>query len=116
MTSEVRAVARWRPTPLLMTAVAMQVAAVAFYGLKAVEPHVSPVWGWLPGIVITVLTAISCRHAAATPRLDAVSARLLRSIGTVAILVGLGTAGDARESITAPARVTLQQHDPITSL
>jgi diguanylate cyclase (GGDEF)-like protein len=116
MTSEAHPVARWQPTPLLMTAAVLQVAAVVVYAINARHQHVGPIWGWLPGIVMTGLTAIACRHAAGTPRLDEVPARLLRSIGTVAVLVGMGTVGDARQSVIDPLRVTQQQHDAPTSL
>ena len=116
MTSEAGPVARWRPTPLLVTAALMQVTAVVLYVIGARHQHLGALWGWLPGIVITGLTAVACRHAAATSGVGHVPARLLRSIGTVSVLVGLGTIGDARQSVVHPMRVTQQEHDPVTSL
>jgi diguanylate cyclase (GGDEF)-like protein len=116
MTDDDRPVERLRPTPLLVTAGVMQVLAVALFAINASRPHIGVLWGWLPGIAISVLTAIACKYAAGSPGMDAVPARLWRSIGWVCFLVGLGTLGDARESIVAPLRVTQQQHDVPTSI
>jgi diguanylate cyclase (GGDEF)-like protein len=116
VTSDQRPVERLRPTPLLVTAMVMQLAAIALFAVNASHQLIGVVWGWLPGIVITGLSGVACRHAADAPGLDVVAARLWRSIGLVSILVGLGTVGDARQSVVHPERVTQQQHDLPTSL
>ncbi len=114
--SETRPVERLRPTPLLTAAALMQTAAIVLYAVNATHRQISPFWGWLPAICITFLTAFACWHAARTDGLAPVPARLWRSITLVLVLVGLGTAGDARQSVLDPLRVTQQQHDLPTSI
>jgi diguanylate cyclase (GGDEF)-like protein len=115
MTSDDRAVERLRPTPLLMTAAVMQLLAIALFAVNSGDRHISVLWGWLPGIVISGLTALAARRAARAG-LEPIAARLWRSIGWVALLTGLGTVGDAHESLSHPLRVTQQQHDLPTSI
>ncbi|MCY1142109.1 bifunctional diguanylate cyclase/phosphodiesterase [Actinoplanes sp. Pm04-4] len=111
-----RPVARLRPTPLLATAVLMQVTAIVLYAVNATQPRFSPAWGWLPGIVMMVVTAIACWQTAGTAGLDRVAARLWRSIAWCSALVALGSIGDARQSLLDPERVSQQQHDLPTSI
>ncbi len=108
--------ARLRPTPLLVTGAVLQVLAIVLYAINAAHQHFGPAWGWLPGVFISIVTAITCVQTARTPGLDKVAARLWRSIAWCAGLVALGTAGDARLSMIDPPRVTEQQHDLPTSL
>ncbi|MGX6608384.1 putative bifunctional diguanylate cyclase/phosphodiesterase [Micromonosporaceae bacterium Da 78-11] len=116
MTSVVRQVERLRPTPLLVTAAIMQILAIILYAVNAEHQRISLIWGWLPAIVISALTVLATRHAASTSGLPPTAARLWRSIGWVALLTGLGTVGDARQSLVDPLRVTQQQHDVPTSI
>jgi Trk-type K+ transport system membrane component len=116
VSSETRPVERLRLTPLLTAAAVMQLAAIVLYAVNATHQQFSPFWGWLPAISITFLTAFSCWHAARTAGLAPVPARLWRSITLVLVLVGLGTIGDARQSVVDPLRITQQQHDLPTSI
>ncbi|MCO8273071.1 bifunctional diguanylate cyclase/phosphodiesterase [Actinoplanes sp. TRM 88003] len=111
-----RSVARLRLTPLLATAVLMQVTAIVLYAVNLAQPPFGPAWGWLPGIVLMGVTAVACWQTAGTPGLDRVAVRLWRSIAICAALVGLGTIGDARQSLVDPERVNQQQHDLPTSI
>jgi diguanylate cyclase (GGDEF)-like protein len=116
MTSDEHPVERLRPTPLLVTAAVMQLVAVVLYAVNGPHQHFSLFWGWTPAIVISGLTAVAARRAAGVPGLEAPQARLWRSIGWVALLTGLGTLGDARQSVLDPLRVSQQQHDVPTSI
>ena len=116
MTSEKRPVDRLRPTPLLMAAAVMQLSAIVLYAVNASEQRISPLWGWVPGVVLTGLTALACRNAAVTTGMDPVAARLWRTISLATVLIALGTVGDARMSVVEPARVTQQQHDVASSV
>ena len=111
-----RQVGRLRPTPLLATAAVMQVAAIVLYAVNLPAQRLSPAWGFVPAAVVALLTAVACRQTARAPGLGPVPARLWRSIGWVCLLAGLGTIGDARQSVTHPERVTQQQHDLATSI
>jgi hypothetical protein len=115
MSSEKRLVERLRPTPLLLTATVMQVTAIPLYAVNASHQRTGPFWGWLPTVAVTVLTATACRQTATTAGLDPATARLWRSIAVVSVLIGLGTLGDARQSVVHPERVSQQQHDLATS-
>ncbi|WP_250006969.1 bifunctional diguanylate cyclase/phosphodiesterase [Actinoplanes sp. M2I2] len=108
--------ARLHLTPLLALGAFLQVTAMVLYAVNASEPRFSPVWGWVPGIALTGVTAVACWQTAGTPGLDRVAARLWRSISWCAALVALGNAGDARQSLIDPERVTQQQHDLPTTI
>ncbi|MGK5677964.1 putative bifunctional diguanylate cyclase/phosphodiesterase [Actinoplanes sp. URMC 104] len=115
MTTELR-LPRLRPAPLLAAGAVMQVTAIVLYAVNVLHPSFSPVWNWMPGIVLTTVTTIACWQTSRTPGLDRVAARLWRSIAATSLLLVLGTIGDARQSAIDPARVTQQQHDLPTSI
>ncbi|HEX9999443.1 MAG TPA: hypothetical protein VGB74_03230, partial [Actinoplanes sp.] len=115
MSSENRAVDRLRPTPLLVIALVMQTAAIVLYAVNASHLRIGVIWGWLPTVVVAGLAAIAARQAAAAAEAGSAAARLWRTVTVVAFLTGLGTAGDARQSVLHPERMIQQDHDALSS-
>ncbi|GAB2616642.1 hypothetical protein Aab01nite_29560 [Paractinoplanes abujensis] len=114
--TEERTAARLSLTPMLATGVFMLVTAIVLYAVNATHQVFSPAWGWLPGLVICCVTAVSCWQTARLARRDRPAQRLWRSIALCAVFVAAGNVGDARLSVVAPERVPLQQHDLVSSI
>jgi diguanylate cyclase (GGDEF)-like protein len=116
MTRETRPVDRLRPTPLLVTAAAMQAVALVLFAVSVRFRSFPVIWGWLPVVVIAGLTTVACHRAAGAAGIGPVARRLWRSVRLVNVLVAVGTAGDARQAVTHPLRISQQQHDVPTSV
>jgi diguanylate cyclase len=116
MAYEERRVARRRATPLLVAAVAVQLAGIALFLTNVSDQRLPPFVCWLPSIVSTLLAAYACRRTAASPALDPVASRLWRQIALVATLVAVGLVGDTRAAFADPATFDGKTHDLPTSV
>ncbi len=110
-----RQVERLRPTPMLVTAVAVPAVSVGVFTMNYTEQHSAVVWGWMPAMVGTAVAGWACWRTAFTPGLDKVTRRVWRSLAVVCVLIVLGVAGDARFTVLHPGRLD-QQHDVPTSI
>ena len=115
MAYEERTVPRLRATPLLIAAVAVQLAGVGLYLTNLTEQRLPPFVCWLPSIISTLLAAYACRRTAAAPASPRCRAALWRQLGVVVILVAVGLAGDARRAFLEPTGFDGEQHDPPTA-
>ena len=115
MVSNGRQVEPLRATPMLITMLAVQVAAAGLFLLNLTEQRIHPIWGWIPAVAGTAAAALACWQAAATPGLTSVVRRLWRQLALVSALVVLGLVGDALRSFTAPEQTSQQQRDPVTT-
>ncbi|MBM2621493.1 bifunctional diguanylate cyclase/phosphodiesterase [Actinoplanes sp. LDG1-06] len=111
-----RSVARLRPTPLLVPGVVMVLSAIVLYAVNASQQRFNPAFVWIPAILISGVTVVSCWQTARFSQPDRAVARLWRSVAWCGLFVALGNLGDLRMSLVAPERVPLQQHDIVSSI
>ena len=109
-------VERLRATPMLVTLVALQLAAVALFLLNVAGQRTPVALGWLPVIGSGVLAGLGCRQAAAAAGLHQVGRRVWRQLAGVCALVTLATVGDARLAVAHSGTVDQKQHDTVTSM
>jgi diguanylate cyclase (GGDEF)-like protein len=114
-TGEERQVERLRPTPMLVTAVAVLAASIIVFAANYTVQHSLVVWGWMPAMMGTAVAGWACWRTAFTPGLDRITRRVWRSLAVVCVLIVLGLAGDARFTVLHPDRLD-QQHDVPTSV
>ncbi|MEU8611027.1 EAL domain-containing protein [Actinoplanes sp. NPDC048791] len=114
-TGEERQVERLRPTPMLITAVAVLVVSIGVFVANYAAQRSQVVWGWMPAMIGTAIAGWACWRTAFTPGLDRVTRRVWRSLAVVCVLIVLGLAGDARFTVLNPGRLD-QQHDVPTSI
>ena len=112
---EERRVERLRPTPMLITAVAVLAVSIGLFAVNYSVQHSLVVWGWMPAMAGTAIAGWACWRTAFAPGLDRVTRRVWRSLAVVCVLIVLGVAGDARFTVLNPARLD-QQHDLPTSI
>jgi diguanylate cyclase (GGDEF)-like protein len=115
MTTGEGRVERLRPTPMLITAVAVLAVSIGVFTVNYAVQHSQVVWGWMPAMIGTAIAGWACWRTAFTPGLDRVTRRLWRSLAVVCVLIVLGVAGDARFTVLHPGRLD-QQHDTPTSI
>jgi diguanylate cyclase len=115
MTGDGRQVERLRATPMLITVLAVQMLGSGLFLLNVTEQRIHPIWGWIPAVAATSAAGLACWQAAETPGLTRVVQRLWRQLSLVTALVVLGLMGDSLQTITAPGKVSQQQHDPVTT-
>lgn len=114
-TGDERRAERLRPTPMLVTAVAVLAVSIAVYAVNFTGRPSPVVWGWLPGVAGFAAAAWACRQAAVAPGLNEVTRRVWRSLALACILILFGAAGDARFAVLHPGRMD-QRHDVPTSI
>ena len=115
MAGDGRQVERLRATPMLVTATAVVLAALALFLVNMAEQVTDAVWGWMPAMLGTAAAGLVCWQAAAAPGLDRVGRRLWRQLALVCVLVVLGVAADARQTVLDPAWTVEQKHDGIAA-
>jgi diguanylate cyclase (GGDEF)-like protein len=115
MTGEERQVKRLRPNRALLAAGAMLLASIVLCAVNYVSGTTGEAYAWLPAFAATGLGAWSCLRTARTAGLDAVTARVWRSLAIVCVLIMLGVAGDARYYVAHPLAVD-QEHDVPTEV
>jgi diguanylate cyclase len=109
-TDEEQQVERLRPTPMLITAVAVLAVSVVLFAINYADQRTQVVWGWMPAMAGTAIAGWSCWRTAQTPGLSKVTSRVWRSLAVVCVLIVLGCADDARFYVL-DATVMDQQHD-----
>jgi len=114
-TGDERQVERLRPTPMLVTAVAVLAVSIAVFAANVTARQSPAVWGWVPGMAGFGAAAWACRRAAVAPGLNEVTRRVWRSLAIVCVLIMFGAAGDARFAVLHPGRLD-QRHDVPTSI
>ena len=84
---------------MLITMLALQVAAAGLFLLNLTEQRIPAIWSWVPVVASTSAGALACWQAAATPGLTRVVRRLWRQFALVDALVVLGLVGDSVHTI-----------------
>jgi diguanylate cyclase (GGDEF)-like protein len=115
MTGDERRAERLRPTPMLVTAVVMQVAAIVLFAVNLTEQRTGVLWGWLPAIAVTAAAGVNSWRTASATGLGRPDGRVWRQLSVVYALAACGLAGDTRQMIAHPDRSDQQQHDAATS-
>jgi diguanylate cyclase (GGDEF)-like protein len=108
-------VGRLRATPVLVTAVVVQVVAVAIFLINVSEQRTSALWGWFPDLAATGVAAFACWQAAAALGVDRPARRLWRQLAVVCAVVIVATVGDTRQSLLHPTFADQTYHDAPTS-
>ncbi|MBU2666553.1 EAL domain-containing protein [Actinoplanes bogorensis] len=114
--TEERPTTRLRLTPLLAAGAVLQVMAILLYAGNSSLQLFSPVWNWLPGIVMSAVAAVTCWRTAGVVASNRAVRRLWRSVALTAGLVAFGVVGDARVTAVAPDLIPRQQHDLFSSV
>ncbi|GAB1693169.1 bifunctional diguanylate cyclase/phosphodiesterase [Krasilnikovia sp. M28-CT-15] len=106
---------RLRPTPALVMAGAVVLAAIALFLVNLAEPWTPLFWNWVPSVAAAAAAAVVCWRTATGPELGAVARRFWRLQILAAVLIGLGAAGDVRHAAVHPAG-SGAQHDLPTAI
>ncbi|GAB1641833.1 putative bifunctional diguanylate cyclase/phosphodiesterase [Krasilnikovia sp. MM14-A1259] len=115
MTVGGRQVERLRPTPALVTAVAVVVVGVVLFLGNLAGSWTPLFWNWVPSAAAAAAAAVACWRTATEPKLDTVCRRFWRLQMLVATLIGLGALGDIRHTAAHP-HGSGAQHDLPTAL
>ncbi|MCA2214808.1 putative bifunctional diguanylate cyclase/phosphodiesterase [Jidongwangia harbinensis] len=116
MTGEEPLAERLRPTPVLVTAAVLLVAAAVLFAVNLAEPRVGPFWSWMPAVLGTAVAGLACWQTAAKAGPDRHGRRIWRQFALVCALVTCGLVGDTRQMMLYPHRLNQQQHDAVTSI